>query len=159
MKEVLNEFHYGVSGGHLGMTNMLERLKKHFYWVGCHQAVANWIANCNHCIAAKGPVRRSRGRLQQYNRTLRADEHCSPFSCQQCQKPICSRCEALLQQMVYAIPNHEASTITNVFVNNWIYHYGALIELHSDQGRNFESAVFKEICELYGIKKTTPLHP
>ena len=62
---------------------------------------------------------------------------------------------------MYAIPYQEASAITNVFVNNWVCRYGVPIELHSDQGRNFESAVFKEICELYDIKKTqtTPLHP
>ncbi len=35
------------------------------------------------------------------------------------------------------------------------------MELHSDQGRNFESAVFREMCYLMGITKTqtTPLHP
>ena len=54
---------------------------------------------------------------------------------------------------VYAIPNQEANTITNVFVNNWVCRYGVPIELHSDQGRNFESAVFKEMCEVCGIKK------
>ena len=61
---------------------------------------------------------------------------------------------------VYAIPNQEASTIVNVFVNNCVCRYGVPIELHSDQGRNFESVAFKEICELCGIKKTrtTPLH-
>ena len=54
---------------------------------------------------------------------------------------------------VYAIPNQETNTITNVFVNNWVCLYGVPIERHSDQGRNFESAVFKEMCEVCGIKK------
>ena len=67
MKEVLNEFHNGASGGHLGVTKILERIKQHFYWVGYQQAVVYWIANCIQCIAAKGPVRRSRGQLQQCN--------------------------------------------------------------------------------------------
>ena len=46
-------------------------------------------------------------------------------------------------------------------MNNWVCRYRLRIEQHSDQGRNFESTVFKEMCEVYGIKKpqTTPLHP
>ena len=33
--------------------------------------------------------------------------------------------------------------------------------IHSGQGRNFESALFAEMCQLLGIKKTrtTPYHP
>ncbi|GFU10560.1 retrovirus-related Pol polyprotein from transposon 412 [Trichonephila clavipes] len=39
--------------------------------------------------------------------------------------------------------------------------YGVPLQLHSDQGRNFVSAVLKGVCELLGIDKTktTPLHP
>ena len=36
--------------------------------------------------------------------------------------------------------------------------YGVTIELPFDQGKNFESDIFKEMYELYGIKaRTTPL--
>ncbi|KAF7642413.1 hypothetical protein LDENG_00258330 [Lucifuga dentata] len=38
--------------------------------------------------------------------------------------------------------------------------FGALEELHSDQGRNFKAQVFAEVCQWMGVRKTrtTPLH-
>lgn len=46
-------------------------------------------------------------------------------------------------------------------MKEYVSQYGVPMILHSDQGRNFESAVFQEMCELLGIKKTktTPYHP
>ena len=61
----------------------------------------------------------------------------------------------------YALPNQEAITVAEVFVREYVCRFGVPLELHSDQGRNFESNVFKEMCALLGIQKTrtTPLHP
>ena len=56
------------------------------------------------------------------------------------------------------LPNQEATTVAEVLVKEFICRFGTI---HSDQGRNFEAAVFAEVCKLLGIEKTrtTPLHP
>jgi transposase InsO family protein len=58
----------------------------------------------------------------------------------------------------YAIPNHDASTVAEALVTNF---FGASGELHSDQGRNFESRLIQEVLQCLGVSKTrtTPLHP
>jgi transposase InsO family protein len=61
---------------------------------------------------------------------------------------------------VYAIPNQEASTVAEALVSNFC-RFGVPMELHSDQGRNFESSLLWEVLKRLGVRKTrtTPLHP
>jgi transposase InsO family protein len=61
----------------------------------------------------------------------------------------------------YAIPDQEASTVADVLVTNFFCRFGIPRELHSDQGRNFESRLLQEILQRLGVSKTrtTPLHP
>ena len=61
----------------------------------------------------------------------------------------------------YAIPNQEAKTISDKLVNEFFFRYSIPIQLHSDQGRQFEGKLVQEICKLLQIKKsrTTPYHP
>ena len=54
----------------------------------------------------------------------------------------------------YALPNQEAVTVAKVLVDEFIPRHGVPLELHSDQGRNFESIVISEMCKLLGIHKT-----
>jgi hypothetical protein len=62
---------------------------------------------------------------------------------------------------VYAIPNQEASTVVEVLVNNFFCRFGVPMELHSDQRRNFESRLVREVLERLGVRKTrtTLLNP
>ena len=57
--------------------------------------------------------------------------------------------------------NKEATSVATAFVNEFVCRVGVPESLHIDQGKNFESALIKEICQLLGVKKTriTPYHP
>jgi hypothetical protein len=60
---------------------------------------------------------------------------------------------------VYAIPNQESSTVGEALFSNFS-HFAVLLELHGDQGRNFESRLIQEVLQLLGVSKTRtmPLH-
>jgi hypothetical protein len=55
----------------------------------------------------------------------------------------------------------EATTTANLLVNEFICRFGVPEYLHTDQGRNFEASLIKEMCRLLSIQKTrtTPYHP
>ncbi|KAK2899936.1 hypothetical protein Q8A73_013065 [Channa argus] len=61
----------------------------------------------------------------------------------------------------YAVPDQTATTAAQRLVEDMFSRFGVPEELHSDQGRNFESQLFAEVCQRLGVRKTrtTPLHP
>ena len=61
----------------------------------------------------------------------------------------------------YGIPNQETTTVAHKIVEEFFFRFGLPEQLHSDQGRNFESEVVCEVCKILEIAKTrtTPYHP
>jgi len=61
----------------------------------------------------------------------------------------------------YAIPDQEAKTVATKLVDEFYCRYSPPEQLHSDQGKQFESNLIKEICDILKISKsrTTAYHP
>ena len=61
----------------------------------------------------------------------------------------------------YPIKDQSAETVAHVLVYEFFSRPGLPIELHSDQGSNFGSELFREICKALDIHKTrtSPYHP
>lgn len=54
----------------------------------------------------------------------------------------------------YPIPDMETTTIVDNFVTNFVCRFGVPRQIHTDQGRQFESGLFKELCKKFSIDKT-----
>lgn len=165
--ELLKEVHAGVTSGHVGEKRTLQRLRQRFYWGGMRSDVTEWCRACDVCSAKKGPAHRNRAPLQLYNvgapMERVAVDIAGPFPLTpRGNRYICVAMDYFTKwPEAYAIPNHEAETVASVLVDQFFSRFGVPVELHSDQGREFESRVFSECCDLMGIYKTrtTPLHP
>ena len=148
--------------GHVGRDRTTELLRKRFYWPGMFTETEKYIKDCTRCICRKTPgdkaplvpmsssypmeivcidfltVEPSKG----YENILVLTDHFTKFS------------------QAYATKNQSAKTTARVLFENYVVHYGIPSRIHSDQGRNFESKVIRELCELMGMAKsrTTPYH-
>ena len=151
----------------MGVKKTLQRLRKRSYWVGMRRDVQEWCRVCHVCAAKKGPQRTPQAPLQVVGVGVPmqrvAVDVAGPF-------PVSSAGNRYIVVVIdyftkwpeaFPVPNQEAATVAQVLVDGFFCRFGLPDELHSDQGRNFESALFQECCRLLGIRKTrtTPLHP
>ena len=168
VEKILEEMHNGPSGTHFGVNKTLAKVRERFYWINCREDVEDWCRKCTVCAATKGLNTKIRGKMRVYNVGAPferiAIDVAGPFPI------ITDRGNKYILVVsdyfskwpeAYPIANMEAITVATVLVENWISRFGVPVELHSDQGRNFESSVFVGMAKILGIKKTrtTPLHP
>eukprot|EP00731_Ephydatia_muelleri_P035045 Em0093g14a len=166
-KIVLAELHEGVTGGHLGQEKTLMKLKERFYWPGHWNDVQNWCNTCAACISRKTPAPKQRASLQSIlvgqPMQLVAVDILGPL-------PESGNGNSYILVVgdyftrwmeAYPIQNQEAVTVAQKLVDEIFCRFSVPEQLHSDQGRQFESAVIKEICNLLHIEKTrtTAYHP
>ncbi|KAJ8351941.1 hypothetical protein SKAU_G00234170 [Synaphobranchus kaupii] len=130
--DVLRLVHGSVGVGHFGNNKTLHQLRGKFHWPGCRHDVELHVHCCDSCTAQKGPNQRSRAPLKQH--LVGAPMEQTRVRRRRRRKGSWRRCSP---------------------------RFGAPAELHSDQGRNFESQVLAEVCKRLGVTKTrtTPLHP
>ena len=167
ISEVLSELHNSPTGGHMGVARTLERVRPRFYWVRQRHSVEEWCRKCEPCSSRKSPPQHRCAPMQ-------AIQNDGPFKrvAMDILGPLPTTARGNKYILVvgeyftkwieaYPMPDVEARTIARYFVNEFICRFGVPEQLHTDQGRNFESTLIREICKLLGIKKTRtiPYHP
>lgn len=123
--------------------------------------------SCEICIARKGSSDKRKTSMQIYNVG-------APFERMQMDIldsfPVTSSGNKYLLVIIdcftkwveaFPLKNIRATTVAEAFVQQTISRYGVPLELHTDQGKNFDSKLFQELACLLGIRKTrsTALYP
>ena len=166
-KQIFGILHDSKTGGHFGINKTIGKIRMKFYWPKLRDDVKVWCAQCDVCAARKGPSRKIKAPLATYVVGLpmeRVAIHVLgplPVSESGNRYILIAMDYFTKWPEAYALPNQEAETVAKVLVDQFVSRFGTPAQLHSDQGRNFESQVFTEMCKLLGIEKTrtTPLHP
>ena len=165
---VLDLSHNNPTCRHLGVTKTVERVKQRFYWSGLRRDVETWCRTCEQCCKRNNPKQKPRAPLVTSNVGYPGErvamDIVGPFpKTERDNKYILVVCDYFTRWTeAFPLPNQEAATVAQVFVNEYVCGYGVPKQLRTDQGRNFESKqLIQEICELLQIHKTRPppYHP
>jgi hypothetical protein len=146
VKDMLTELHNGPSRCHLGIIKTLNKIRK-IYWLRARSDIEKWCRECDFCAASRGQRTRNRGQVHQYSvrvplKRIAIDvEGPFPLSDQGNRYLLTAMDYFTKWPEAYAIPNQGASTIAEALVTNFLCRFGIPWELHSDQGRNFESCL------------------
>ncbi|KAK3107513.1 hypothetical protein FSP39_016272 [Pinctada imbricata] len=165
--EILTQLHDNKTAGHLGRDKTISTIRQRFYWPGLSKDVKLWCKHCNICAKNKpGPGRGKAPMGHVYsNRPLDriAIDILGPL-------PVTDDGNEYIMVLgdyfskwkeAYPIKNHTAQTVADKLISEFICRFGVPSNIHTDQGREFESNLFKILCERLQINKTrtTPYHP
>lgn len=164
---ILKQLHNASTGGHLGIQKLQGKVKDRFYWLGWFGDVRRWCRECEDCGSRKDTGKQLRAPLQSvvtsrpYERVALDIMGPLPGTPGENKYIVVIGDYFSKWTEAFPLPNQEAETVAKLLVEQWVCRFGAPRTIHTDQGRNFESNLFKEVCRLLNIHKTrtTPYHP
>ena len=166
-REIADNLHRGLNGGHLGLRRSRLHLQQRFYWPGWSKDVQLAQQRCEQCAAFKKPPNTRQGRLQ----PMVVGEPWERIGIDVTgPHPVSSRGNVYILTMIdcftkwvelFPMRNQEASTIAKILVDRVFCTHGVPLQILSDRGTNFESDLFQEICRLLSVDKvrTTAYKP
>ena len=146
---------------------LLAHLKERFYWPGHFNDVRDWCKTCVPCATRKTSTTHSHAPLTSVKAgspmQIVAVDIVAPFPQGESGNLYILVASDYFTRWVeaFSIPNQEARTVAKILVNEMFFRFSPPEQLHSDQGRQFESELLAEVCKLLHIHKTrtTPYHP
>ena len=166
-EEVMSLSHDIPLAGHQGINRTKEKIRENFVWRGMSRDVKNYVRTCAVCNRNKKPNVRSKCAMTLFHAGAPMErvhlDFLGPL-------PVTSAGNQHILVMVdqftkwvecVPLPSQTAEVTARAAVNEFFCRFGCPLEIFTDQGRNFESGLFKALCELLQIHKarTTPYHP
>lgn len=162
--EVLQHLHDGH--GHQGAERTTHLVRERCFWPNMWQEIEDYCRRCSRCLVAKA----NQPKVRTFPGNIIASHPLEILAIDftAVDKSGDGRENMLVMTDVFSkftqafpTPDQKATTTARILTEKWFYLYGVPKRIHSDQGRNFEGELMKQLCKIYGIEKsrTTPYHP
>ena len=166
-KVVLELCHDSKTAGHLGQQKTYHRVRQSFYWHNLSQDCTEYVKGCSICNQNKKPHIKPRAALKSYHAGFPMErvhlDILGPFNTSESgNNYILMMIDQFTKWIeMAALPDQTAASVAYKFVTHFIVTFGCPMEVHTDQGRNFDSNLFQALCDELQIAKTrtTPYHP
>jgi hypothetical protein len=166
MKKILKEFHDEPRGGHLGIDNTIERIKKNLYWPKMNEDIENYVRTCTICQKRK--TGRDQVQLTPIIREPKPFKHIGIDIMGPLPTTIRGKRYIVLAIDIFtkwieakAIEEADAQTISAFIYEDIICRHGIPQVITSDRGTEFVNDLISTLTEEFRIKhiKTTAYHP
>ncbi|CAH1253110.1 RTL1 [Branchiostoma lanceolatum] len=142
-------------------------MRERFFWYGMATDVELHVKGCSECAKRKTGSRRRRAPLVPSSPGFRWERVAMDFMGPFPETPKGNKHILVISDYMtkwveaVALPDQKATTVVRALIDTWITRFGVPYQLHSDQGRDFDSQIVHTLCQELGIKKTrtTAYHP
>ena len=142
-------------------------VQKRFYWFGHTSDIELYCQTCHMCGSRNGPIPHPRAPMQSIKTGYPMERIQTNILGPLPETNRGNKYVAVVVDMytkwpeAYALPNQEADTVAQAVMDNFVCRFGCPHGVLSDQGRNFESRLFRGLCDLIESVKqrTTSYHP
>ena len=164
---ILYQMHNSVLSGHLGCKKTKQKTQHRFYWYSMKEDIAQHVRKCDVCAADKKPSKLPRAPMGTVGTggpwDVLATDYLGPLPLTKSgNRYILVLTDHFSKYVeVLAVPDQTAEVGANKILNEFIARWGCPLSILSDQGRNYESHVFKELCRMLEVRKirTSPKNP
>ena len=154
--------------GHLGIERTTSLLRDRFYWPSMIEDIEHHIKSCPHCLRFKTQPEKAELNPIIATRPLEL-VHINYLTVEAPEKSKSDKDVIVLvitdhftrYAHAHVTSSQKALVVAKTLWEHFFVHYGFPEKIFSGQGRNFESLLISELCELTQIKKlrTTPYRP
>ena len=157
--ELLSSIHSSPTGGHLGVFKTTEKIRQRFYWPNFKDDIKTFISSCEQCQKRVNPQRTHKHSLSEWRPSYPFHhigiDFMGPLPLSNGNQHILLIGDHFTKWYeAVPLPDQTAHTTANALLQHWICRFGCPYSIHSDQGRNFESKVFKLLMQSLEIEKT-----
>ena len=130
----------------------MERMKNGIYWPGLKVSVTEFCQLCDSCAARKPSPKQDNAPMGHISSVTPMEKVCihifgSLLLTRQKHKYIFVITDVFTKRTeAIPLPDKEARTIITAFVDTFVSRFGTPLQVHSEQGRNFEAKFFQEMC-------------